>query len=162
MRRAGMTNEGGRIVARNVYYEMKRMIKFIPAISQSLRVFTWSLVCALALAPTVIASGSISAGNSGSVSQFGNFYKQGKIAFFKKVACSRADCPVKRNQVNGSLAGSLVESLRTRAELKLEASETDAIISVLCPGENAGDCAGRPDEQEMVQYYLTRRFNINS
>ena len=65
------------------------------------------------------------------------------------------------NQVSGSLAaGRLVESLRTRAELKFEESENDAIISVLCPGENAGDCAGRPDEQEMVQYYLTRRFNI--
>ena len=49
---------------------------------------------------------------------------------------------------------------RIRAELKFEESENDAIISVLCPGENAGDCAGRPDEQEMVQYYLTRRFNI--
>ena len=54
-----------------------------------------------------------------------------------------------------------MESLRTRAELKFEESENDTIISVLCPGEKAGDCAGRPDEQEMVQYYLTRRFNIN-
>ena len=133
-----------------------------PPINNPLRVLAWSLVCALALAPGVIASGSISAGGSSGVSQFGNLYKQGKIAFFRKVACSRPACPIKRNQVSNSLAGGLVESLRTRAELKLEASENDAIISVLCPGEKAGDCAGRPDEQEMVQYYLTRRFNIKS
>lgn len=122
--------------------------------------FAWSLVCALALVPTVIASGSINAGSGGSASQFGNLYKQGKTAFFKKVACSRPACPVKRDQVSSSLADGLVESLRTRAELKLETSEEDAIISVLCPGEKAGDCAGRPDEQKMVQYYLTRRFNV--
>ena len=137
------------------------MIKFAPSLNQSLRMVAWSVVCTLALAPTVIASGSISVGSGGSVSQFGNLYKQGKIAFFKKVACSRPACPVKRDQVGDSLAGGLVESLRTRSELKLETSENDAIISVLCPGEKAGDCAGRPDEQEMVQYYLTRRFNIN-
>lgn len=136
------------------------MIRFAPSLNQPLRTFVWSLVCVLALAPTAIASGSISVGSGSGVSQFGDLYKQGKIAFFKKVACSRPACPVKRDQVSDSLAGGLVESLRTRAELKLETSENDAIISVLCPGERAGDCAGRPDEQEMVQYYLTRRFNI--
>ena len=75
------------------------------------------------------------------------------MVFFRKVACSRSTCPVKRDQLSGSLAAGLVESLRTRAELKFEESENDAIISVLCPGENAGDCAGRPDEQEMVSRY---------
>ena len=104
------------------------------------------------LSPATLASGSISTGNS-SVSQFGQIYKQGKMVFFMKVACSRSACPVKRDQLSGNLAAGLVESLRTRAELKFEESENDSIISVLCPG--------RPDEQEMVQYYLTRRFNIN-
>ena len=113
------------------------------------------------LSPVTLASGSISTG-SGGVSQYGQLYKQGKVLFFKKVACSREACPVKRDQVGADLAAGLVESLRTRAELKFETSENDAKISVLCPGENAGDCAGRPDEQEMVQYYLTRRFNIKS
>ena len=80
------------------------------------------------------------------MSQFGQIYKQGKMVFFRKVACSRSACPVKRNQLSGNLATGLVESLRTRAELKFEESENDSIISVLCPGENAGDCAGRPDE----------------
>ena len=135
------------------------MTKLMPIIKDPLRVFTWSAVIAVLLAPVVLASGSISTGNSG-VSQFGQIYKQGKMVFFRKVACSRSACPVKRDQLSGNLAAGLVESLRTRAELKFEESENDSIISVLCPGEKAGDCAGRPDEQEMVQYYLTRRFNI--
>ena len=130
----------------------------------SIKDLLYAVICSSALitllSPATLASGSISTGSSGVSSQYGQLYKQGKVAFFRKVACSRAECPVKRNQVSGGLAAGLVESLRTRAELKFEESENDAIISVLCPGENAGDCAGRPDEQEMVQYYLTRRFNI--
>ena len=135
------------------------MIKLKPIFKDPLLALSWSALIAVLLIPTTLASGSISTGNSG-VSQFGQIYKQGKMVFFRKVACSRSACPVKRNQLSGNLATGLVESLRTRAELKFEESENDAIISVLCPGENAGDCAGRPDEQEMVQYYLTRRFNI--
>lgn len=135
------------------------MTKQKPLFKYPSTAFTWSVVFAVLLTPVVLASGSISTGNSG-VSQFGQIYKQGKMAFFRKVACSRPACPVKRDQLSGNLAAGLVESLRTRAELKFEESENDAIISVLCPGEKAGDCADRPDEQEMVQYYLTRRFNI--
>ena len=135
------------------------MIKLKPIFKDPLLALSWSALFAFLLIPATLASGSISTGNSG-VSQFGQIYKQGKMVFFRKVACSRSACPVKRNQLSGNLAAGLVESLRTRAELKFEESENDAVISVLCPGENAGDCAGRPDEQEMVQYYLTRRFNI--
>lgn len=124
-----------------------------------LYVIAWFGATVVLLSPATLASGSIST-NSGGVSQYGQLYKQGKVLFFKKVACSREACPVKREQVGANLAAGLVESLRTRAELKFEESETDAVIKVLCPGENAGDCASRPDEQEMVQYYLARRFNI--
>ena len=130
-----------------------------PSVKELLYVIAWFGAVVTLLSPVTLASGSIST-NSGSVSQYGQLYKQGKVLFFKKVACSRQACPVKRDQVSANLAAGLVESLRTRAELKFEVSENDAAISVLCPGENAGDCAGRPDEQEMVQYYLTRRFNI--
>ena len=130
-----------------------------PSVKDLLYIVVWFSALASLLSPATLASGSISTGNS-SVSQFGQIYKQGKMVFFRKVACSRSACLVKRNQLSGNLAAGLVESLRTRAELKFEESENDAVISVLCPGENAGDCAGRPDEQEMVQYYLTRRFNI--
>ena len=124
-----------------------------------LYVVAWFGAVVTLLSPVTLASGSIST-NSGSVSQYGQLYKQGKVLFFKKVACSREACPVKRDQVGADLAAGLVESLRTRAELKFEETENDTVIKVLCPGENAGDCAGRPDEQEMVQYYLARRFNI--
>ena len=130
-----------------------------PSVKELLYVIAWFGAVVTLLSPVTLASGSIST-NSGSVSQYGQLYKQGKVLFFKKVACSREACPVKRGQVSANLAAGLVESLRTRAELKFEVSESDAVISVLCPGENAGDCAGRPDEQEMVQYYLARRFNI--
>lgn len=131
-----------------------------PANNEIVYIAAWFCALITLLAPATLASGSISTGGSGVGSQYGQLYKQGKVAFFRKVACSRSGCPVRRDQVSGSLAAGLVESLRTRAELKFEESENDAIISVLCPGEKAGDCAGRPDEQEMVQYYLTRRFNI--
>lgn len=132
-----------------------------PSVKELLYVIAWFGAVVALLSPVTLASGSIST-NSGSVSQYGQLYKQGKVLFFKKVACSRQACPVKRDQVSANLAAGLVESLRTRAELKFEVSENDAAISVLCPGENAGDCAGRPDEQEMVQYYLARRFNVKS
>ena len=123
----------------------------------------WCTAIVTLLSPVVLASGSISTGSAtAGVSQYGQLYNQGKILFFGKIACSRSDCPVQRDRLNKSFAASLVESLRTRAELKFDDSEHDAIITVLCPGEKAGDCAGRPDEQEMVQYYLTRRFHINS
>ena len=136
------------------------MICLKPSIKDLLYVVVCFSALVTLLSPATLASGSISTGSSGVGSQYGQLYKQGKVAFFRKVACSRSECPVKRNQISTSLAAGLIESLRTRAELKFEESENDAIISVLCPGENAGDCAGRPDEQEMVQYYLTRRFNI--
>ena len=136
------------------------MIGLKPSVKELLYVVVCFSALITLLSPATLASGSISTGNSG-VSQFGQIYKQGKMVFFRKVACSRSACPVKRDQLSGNLAAGLVESLRTRAELKFEVSENDSIISVLCPGEKAGDCAGRPDEQEMVQYYLTRRFNIN-
>ena len=136
------------------------MICLKPSVNDLLYIVVCFSASITLLAPATLASGSISAGSSGVSSQYGQLYKQGKVAFFRKVACSRAECPVKRDQVSSNLAAGLVESLRTRAELKFEEAENDAIISVLCPGENAGDCAGRPDEQEMVQYYLTRRFNI--
>ena len=109
--------------------------------------------------PGVLASGSVGTGGSG-VSQYGQMYEQGKALFFTKVACSRQDCPIRRDQVSANLAAGLVESLRTRHEVKLEESENDAVISILCPGQNAKNCVEGGDEQAMVQHYLTRRFDI--
>lgn len=110
--------------------------------------------------PAALASGSVGAGASG-ISQYGALYKQGKSAFFRKLACNREQCSFKRSEVSEKLARSLVASLATRAEVKFEVSDTDMIINQLCPGEGATGCTGTVDEQEAVQYYLNRRFGIN-
>lgn len=109
--------------------------------------------------PSALASGSVGTG-AGGISQYGALYKQGKSAFFRKLACNRADCAIKRRDVNATLARSLVESLATRAEVKFEESSADALVKQLCPGEGATGCDGKVDEQEAVQYYLSRRFGV--
>jgi len=107
-----------------------------------------------------LASGSIGAGGGG-INQFGQMYRQGKKLFFQKIACSKAQCPIKRHEVNAKRAASLVSSLEARDELSLEdETKDDLIIKRLCPGDEAGNCSGKPDEQELVQYYLTRRFKL--
>lgn len=108
------------------------------------------------------ASGSIGAGGGG-ISNFGQIYRQGKKLFFHKIACSKAHCPIKRSEVNANRAASLVNSLEARDELKDLEEETrdDQIIKLLCPGDEAAGCLVNLDEQEMVRYYLTRRFKLN-
>lgn len=112
---------------------------------------------AVAAPPTVMASGSIGGGSG--VSQFGQMYKQGKVAFFKKLAC-RSGCPIERAQVDRALAESLVESIKTRDALKAEPGRHDETVSLLCPGANAKGCTPGVDEQEMVQHYLSRRYGV--
>lgn len=119
---------------------------------------TVSLATFLA-APIALASGSVGAG-AGGFSQYGGLYKQGREAFFRKLACNRAGCAMKRSEVNATLARDLVASLATRNEVKFEQSKTDALVEQLCPGENATRCTGRVDEQEAVQHYLSRRFGV--
>ncbi|MYE85408.1 MAG: hypothetical protein F4X31_04090 [Gammaproteobacteria bacterium] len=109
--------------------------------------------------PAALASGSVGAG-AGGISQYGALYKQGKSAFFRKLACNHAQCAFKRSEVSAGLARALVDSLATRAEVKFTESETDTLIRRLCPGEDSADCTGKVDEQEAVQYYLSRRFEI--
>ena len=65
------------------------MIKLKPIFKDPLLALSWSALFAILLIPATLASGSISTGNSG-VSQFGQIYKQGKMVFFRKVACSRS------------------------------------------------------------------------
>jgi len=115
----------------------------------------------LSIPQPTLASGSIGAGGGG-ISHFGQAYRQGKKLFFHKIACSQPHCPIKRHDVNAKLAASLVETLENRDELKEpeEATENDRLIKLLCPGDAAGNCADRPDEQDLVQYYLTRRFGL--
>lgn len=118
-----------------------------------------TMVGAFLVSPAALASGSVGTG-AGGISQYGALYKQGKSAFFRKLACNRADCAFKRSEVSAELARNLVASLATRAEVKFEASETDALINRLCPGEGAAGCDGKVDEQQAVQYYLGLRFGV--
>ena len=93
-------------------------------------------IAALLFSPAAHASGSVGAGTSG-ISQYGKLYKQGKSAFFRKLACNRSRCAFKRNEVGQWLAKALVASLAARHEEKFELSEIDSIIAQLCPGEDA-------------------------
>lgn len=114
----------------------------------------------VAFSPAAVASGSVGAG-AGGISQYGALYKQGKSAFFRKLACNRTQCAFKRREVSAELARTLVASLDARAEVRFDLSETDALINRLCPGEAADGCDGKVDEQEAVQHYLSRRFGIS-
>ncbi len=104
----------------------------------------------LVVAPGAFGSGSIG-GGAGGVNQYGQIYQQGKMVFFGQLACSRAACPIKRNQVNASLAATLVASIRGASGIRLETSQHDAAVDALTP-----------DEREKVRYYLSRRFGIKS
>ena len=98
-------------------------------------------------APSALGSGSIGAGAG--ISQYGAIYKQGKMVFFGKLACSRAECPIKRDQVDAALAEAVVRSIRSAAGIRLEESGHDAAVAAL-----------GADEQE--KYYLSRRLGIDS
>ena len=112
---------------------------------------------AVAAPPIVFASGSIGGGSG--VSQFGQMYKHGKVAFFQKLAC-RSGCPIQREQLDKALAAQLVESIKTRDALKAEPGRFDETIGLLCPGANAKGCGDGVDEKAMVQHYLSRRFGV--
>ena len=106
-----------------------------------------------------LASGSVGAGSSG-INLYSTLYNQGKSAFFRKLACGSGDCPIRRDALDRALAASLVTSLASRAEVKFETTESDAIVARLCPGEHAKNCDGKIDEQQAVEYYLSRRFGV--
>ena len=133
------------------------MVKPLSQLSRPLALAGLLTAFAVAAPPSVSASGSIGGGSG--VSQFGQMYKQGKVAFFRKLAC-RSGCPIQRDQIDKDLAASLVTSIKTRDALKAEPGTHDETISMLCPGVNAKGCAPGVDEQEMVQHYLSRRFGV--
>ena len=109
-----------------------------------------ALATLLATTPAAYGSGSMG-GGTGGISQYGQVYQQGKMVFFAKLACSRAACPIKRSQVNASLAAGVVGSIRSAAGIRLEESPHDAAVDALSA-----------EERERVQYYLSRRFGIKS
>jgi hypothetical protein len=101
-----------------------------------------------------LASGSIGVGAGKTSTK--KAYTQGKVLLFKKLVCSKSKCPLKK--LNKTHAIRLVKSLEARDENK--SGTYDGYIKKLCPGEEAGDCAGKADEQELVHYYLTRRYKL--
>ena len=93
---------------------------------------------------TVVASGSIRPG--GSISPR-DAYTQGKALTFQKLVCET--CPISKNELSRERAISLKNSLEARDESVKPGTPDDEHIKVL----------GR-DEQEMVHYYLKRRFKL--
>lgn len=93
---------------------------------------------------SIVASGSIRPG--GSISPR-DAYTQGKALTFQKLVCET--CPISKGELNREKAISLKNSLEARDESVKPGTPDDEHIKVL----------GR-DEQEMVHYYLKRRFKL--
>ncbi len=103
---------------------------------------------------SAFASGSISIG--GGISPR-DAYTQGKKLTFKKLVCS--SCPIQRSELDQTRAQSLKNSLEAREAESKPGTPDDEHIQVLCPGSRGADC-GSVDEQELVHYYLTRRYKL--
>ena len=96
------------------------------------------------LQTSAFASGSITAG--GAIKPR-DAYTQGKALTFGKLVC--AACPIQKGALDRERALSLKNSLEARDEADRPGTPDDDHIKVL----------GR-DEQEMVHYYLTRRYRL--
>lgn len=102
---------------------------------------------------SVHASGSASAGQGISPK---SAYTQGKAITFSKLVCS--SCPLQN--LDQDRAMSLKNSLEARGMSEKPGTPDDEHIQVLCPGSNATGCESGVDEQELVKYYLTRRYGL--
>lgn len=93
---------------------------------------------------SVHASGSIKPG--GAINPR-DAYVQGKALTFQKLVCK--SCPLQKNELDRDRAESLKNSLEARDEANKPGTPDDEHIKVL-----------DRDEQEMVHYYLKRRFKL--
>lgn len=105
--------------------------------------FAAAVGCAVIQTPAA-ASGSIAAG--GTISPR-DAYTQGKAVTFEKLVCD--SCPLQKSELNRDRAQSLKNSLEARDEDEKPGSPDDEHIKVL-----------DRDEQELVHYYLSRRFKL--
>lgn len=103
----------------------------------------------------LFASGSIAAGRGISAR---DAYTQGKALTFSKLVCG--SCPLQKGDLTKDRALSLKNSLEARDEAEKPGTPDDEHINVLCPGGGRAECEGKPDEQELVHYYLTRRYKL--
>ena len=117
---------------------------------------TLTLVLAGALLhASAYASGSISAGKGINPR---DAYTMGKALTFQKLVCP--SCPLQKSDLDRDRALSLKNSLQARDEAVKPGTADDEHVSVLCPGAGESMCEGKPDEQELVHFYLTRRYKL--
>ena len=109
---------------------------------------------ALTSSPT-LPSGSILAGQGINPR---DAYTRGKAITFRKLVC--ADCPLQNRDLDRTRAESLKASLEARDAVEKPGTSDDENILVLCPGNRGTECDSEVDEQELVHYYLTRRFKL--
>ena len=103
-----------------------------------------AVVVGALLQTSAMASGSIKAG--GAISPR-DAYMQGKALTFQKLVC--ASCPIQKGALNRDRALSLKMSLEARDEANKPGTPDDDHIQRL-----------ERDEQEVVHYYLTRRYKL--
>ena len=113
---------------------------------KSLAIGVVTLVLMAFTTTSIVASGSIKPG--GAISPR-DAYVQGKALTHKKLVC--ASCPITNSELDRDRAISLKNSLEARDEATKPGTPDDEHIKVL-----------ERDEQEMVHYYLTRRFKLDS
>ena len=106
--------------------------------------------------PPALTSGSIVAGKGMNPR---DAYTRGKALTFQKLACA-ADCPLQSRDLDRTRAESLKASLEARDAAEKPGTPDDENILVLCPGNRGMECDDEVDEQELVHYYLTRRFKL--
>ena len=124
---------------------MKRTIRFL----------TLTIIAGGLLQASAYASGSLSTGQGISAR---SAYAMGKAITFQKLVCP--SCPLKAADLTKERAMSLKNSLEARDTANKPGTPDDEHIAVLCPGSRASGCEGKPDEQELVHYYLKRRFKM--
>ena len=112
------------------------------------------LVACLAQA-ALYASGTIAAGKGINPR---DAYTMGKALTFQKLVCP--SCPLEKRDLDRDRALSLKNSLEARDEAEKPGTADDEHINVLCPGAGESACAEAPDEQELIHFYLTRRYKL--
>ena len=120
--------------------------EFVKGNSMRRNISIWIVVCSITalIQTSVIASGSIRPG--GAISPR-DAYTQGKALTFQKLVC--ATCPISKGELDRDRAISLKNSLEARDESAKPVTSDDEHIKVL-----------DRDEQEMVHYYLKRRYKL--
>ena len=115
------------------------------------------LIMAAGLAvPAGSSTGSMAAGHGVSPR---DAYMLGRILTFSKLVCLSA-CPLQAGELDRERARSLKASLDARNAAKKPGTPDDKYIQVLCPGKLGRKCEEKLDEQELVRYFLTLRYDL--